>query len=87
MPRAGFILILNVGGVTGDVLLGGDSLGRGECCGPTEKWLRENLVEPVRLAAIVGDILAMNFASLCSFVRARYGIRSGRRCQPVQFRS
>jgi hypothetical protein len=79
MPRAGFILILNV--------LGGDSLGCGECCGHTEKWFRENLVEPVRPAAIVGDILAIDFASLCPFVRARYGIRLGRRCQPVQFRS
>jgi hypothetical protein len=39
MPRAGFILILDVGGITGDVLLGGNSLGRGQSSGLTGKWL------------------------------------------------
>ena len=55
MPNAGFILILDVGGIAGNVLLGRDSLGCGESSGPAGKGLREDIVELVRPAAIVRD--------------------------------
>src|SRR5580700_5062537 len=55
MPRSGIVLILDVRGVTGDVLLGGDPLGCGERGGPAGKRLREDIVVLVCPAAIMGD--------------------------------
>jgi len=47
MPRAGFILILDMDGVTGDVLLDGGSLGCGQSGGLARKGFREDIVELV----------------------------------------
>jgi hypothetical protein len=61
MPPAGFIFIFDVSGVAGNVLFGGDSLGGFYGCGLAGKGLREDIVELVCPAAIVGDYSVMDF--------------------------
>jgi len=55
MPRAGFILILDVGSVTGDMLLDGDPLAAAESNGLSGKGSEKTIVELVCLATIMGD--------------------------------